>query len=415
MKKPGNSRFDIIIAGGGFIGLTLARALSLSADNALKIAVVDRVSPIQDVDITFDGRASALSAASMQMLTALGIWQFAEDGVQPIYDIEITDSELENTIRPPFLQFESTLSGGKPASYMVENYKLRQAIINITKESQAITCLSPESVTGFDARDHHIDVILGDGQKLRSALLIAADGRNSKLRDYAKIKTVSWTYQQSGIVATVAHERPHEGRAVQHFLPAGPFAILPLKGNRSSLVWTEERSRAREILSLEDDAFLEELSKRFGRNLGELTLAGPRAGFPLEMHLARRFISNRFALIGDAAHGVHPIAGQGLNIGFRDVAALTEIIVEAKRLGLDIGSVPILERYQQWRRFDSAFSTLVMDGLNRLFSNDSVPLRIIRDIGLGLVDRAPPLKNYFVQEAAGLNGDIPKLLRGELV
>jgi 2-octaprenyl-6-methoxyphenol hydroxylase len=216
-----------------------------------------------------------------------------------------------------------------------------------------------------------------------------------------------------GIVTTVAHTKPHRGRAVQHFLPAGPFAILPLKGNRSSIVWSEERERATAIMGGDDASFLAELSQRFGHQLGELSLAGPRGSFPLDLQIARSFVADRFVLIGDAAHVVHPLAGQGLNIGMRDVAALIEVLVDGARLGFDLGSAPLLERYERWRRFDSALSAVAMDGLNRLFSNDNAPLRLLRDLGLGLVDNAPELKRFFVREAAGLTGEVPKLLKGQ--
>ena len=229
------------------------------------------------------------------------------------------------------------------------------------------------------------------------------------------IGVTGWTYPQVGIVTTVAHSKPHGGKAVQHFLPAGPFAILPLKGERSSIVWTEERDRARAIVERDEAGFLAELSKRFGSRLGEIALAGPVQSFPLDFQLARDFVAERLALTGDAAHAVHPLAGQGLNIGFRDVAALAETIVEAARLGLDIGTAPVLERYERWRRFDSIFSATVMDGLNRLFSSDSAPLRALRDLGLGLVDRAPQVKRFVVREAAGTTGAVPRLLRGEML
>jgi 2-octaprenyl-6-methoxyphenol hydroxylase len=235
------------------------------------------------------------------------------------------------------------------------------------------------------------------------------------MRKAAGIKTIGWSYDQSGIIATVKLEKSHDGRAIQHFLPSGPFAILPLTENRVSLVWTEDGARAREIVALDDDEFLSEAKKRIGGRFGTLELAGPRAAFPLDLHLARGFVADRVALVGDAAHGVHPLAGQGLNIGLRDVAALAEVAVESARLGLDLGSATVLQRYERWRRFDSAFSAVTMDGLNRLFSNDSAPLRAIRSLGLGLVDRAPALKRFFVREAAGLTGTVPRLLKGEAI
>jgi 2-octaprenyl-6-methoxyphenol hydroxylase len=258
-----------------------------------------------------------------------------------------------------------------------------------------------------------VTVTLASGGSLAAALLVAADGKRSRLREQAGIECVRWSYPQLGIVTTVAHAKPHRGRAVQHFLPGGPFAILPLKGDRSSIVWTEDKAKAAAIMTADEATFMRELARRFGPALGEITLAGPRQSFPLDLQIARAFTSDRLVLVGDAAHAVHPLAGQGLNIGMRDVAALTEILVEGARLGLDLGSPALLGRYERWRRFDSAFSAAVMDGLNRLFSNDSTPLRAVRDVGLGVVERAPRLKQFFVREAAGLTGRVPRLLRGE--
>jgi 2-octaprenyl-6-methoxyphenol hydroxylase len=269
-------------------------------------------------------------------------------------------------------------------------------------------------VTDFEPADFGVTVQLGSGGTIIEArLLVAADGKRSKLRERAGIKCVGWSYAQIGIVTTVAHARPHNGKAVQHFLPSGPFAILPLTGNRSSIVWTEESGRGKALMAADEDEFLDELTRRFGVRLGELTLAGPRQSFPLDLQIARAFVADHLVLIGDAAHVVHPLAGQGLNIGMRDVAALAETVVEAARLGLDIGAAPQLERYERWRRFDSAFSAAVMDALNRLFSNDSAPLRTLRDLGLGLIDRAPPLKRFLAREAAGRTGTVPSLLAGK--
>jgi 2-octaprenyl-6-methoxyphenol hydroxylase len=244
---------------------------------------------------------------------------------------------------------------------------------------------------------------------------VAADGRGSRLREAAGIQVVRWSYPQAGIVTTVRHAKPHGGRAVQHFLPSGPFAILPLAGNRACITWTEDAETARALLALDDAGFLAEVARRFDYRLGAVELDGPRASWPLDMHLARALVKDRFALIGDAAHGVHPIAGQGLNLGLRDVAALTEVVADAARLGLDFGSIATLERYERWRRLDAAVSAATFDALNRLFSNDSTLLRSARDFGLGLVERMPALKQLFVTEAAGLAGEVPKLLRGEVV
>ena len=283
------------------------------------------------------------------------------------------------------------------------------------RDLPGVSLIEQARVQDFGADSRSAWLHLSDGRALEADLVVAADGRNSVLRKLAGIKTVSWSYPQTGIIATVALERDHRGRAVQHFLPAGPFAILPLKGRRASLVWTESRKQAKQIMALEEAAFLKELTRRFGHKLGILQLAGPRQSWPLSLIMARDFTANRLALIGDAAHGVHPIAGQGLNIGLRDVAALVEVIAETARLGLDIGGAVALERYQRWRRFDAASSAFVMDALNRLFSNDFDPLRLLRSTGLALVDRLPGLKQHLVNEAAGCTGELPRLLKGEPV
>ena len=259
----------------------------------------------------------------------------------------------------------------------------------------------------------HIDVMLADGAAISARLLVGADGARSVIREQAGIVTHGWNYGQSAIVTTVGHERDHEGRAEEHFLPAGPFAILPLTGRRSSIVWTESTKEAERIVALPDDEFHDELEKRFGLQLGEIEAIGPRRAFPLGLHTARSFIAERLALVGDAAHIIHPIAGQGLNMGLRDVAALAEAVADAARLGLDIGGADVLERYQRWRRFDTMTMSVATDGLNRLFSNRSDVLRLVRDIGLGLVERAPVLKRLFIREAAGFTGEVPKLMRGE--
>jgi 2-octaprenyl-6-methoxyphenol hydroxylase len=268
-------------------------------------------------------------------------------------------------------------------------------------------------VTGCAAREAGLSVQLAGGGAVSARLLVAADGARSMIRERAGIASHGWNYGQSGIATTVAHERDHNGRAEEHFLPAGPFAILPLKGRRSSIVWTERTQEADRIVALPDAEFLAELERRFGLHLGDIALAGPRRAHPLGLFVARSFIGERIALLGDAAHVIHPIAGQGLNMGLRDVAALAEAVVDAARLGLDVGSATVLERYQRWRRFDTMAMGVATDGLNRLFSNHSDVLRLVRDMGLGVVDRLPTLKSFFIREAAGITGDAPKLLRGE--
>ena len=357
-------------------------------------------------------RAFALSAGSRRMLDVLGVWPLVADEAQAVTAIEITDSSLDAGVRPVLLTYANALDGGEPASFIVPAVALEAALGRAVAQDAAITLLAPNAARSFRADQTGVTVTLED-QDLEASLLIAADGRNSPLREAAGIKTVGRIYSQMGIVTTVRHAKPHNGRAVQHFLPAGPFAILPLPGNRACITWTEDANEARRILALDDALFLAEVDKRFGGRLGAVALDGPRQSWPLEMHLARAYVASRFAVIGDAAHVVHPIAGQGLNLALRDVAALTEALADAARLGLDLGDAQALERYERWRRFDAVMSTAAFDGLNVLFSNDSTLLRAARDAGLGLVDRSPMLKEMFVREAAGVTGEVPRLLKGE--
>jgi 2-octaprenyl-6-methoxyphenol hydroxylase len=283
----------------------------------------------------------------------------------------------------------------------------------VSKAKELDIDLRAGAVSGFVNAANAVDVTLADGGIISARLLVGADGARSMIRETAGIATHGWNYDQSAIVTTVTHERPHHGRAEEHFLPAGPFAILPLTGNRVSIVWTETASEAARIVALPDAEFHDELEKRFGLHLGDLAVTGARRAFPLGLFTARSFIGERLALVGDAAHIIHPIAGQGLNMGLRDVAALAEAIADAARLGLDVGGPDVLERYQRWRRFDTMTMGVATDGLNRLFSNSSDALRLARDVGLGLVERMPALKRVFIREAAGFTGDVPKLLRGE--
>jgi 2-octaprenyl-6-methoxyphenol hydroxylase len=405
-------RTDIVIAGAGTAGLTLACALADALGAHAGIAVVDRM-PLRVGSGPGDARAFALSAGSQHMLSVLGVWRQLAENAQPVTAVDITDSSLEDAFRPVLVSYDNRIDGKEPATYIVEDRRLHEALLAAAAARPSVKLLGGTSTEGFAADEHGVDVALSGGKTLRAGLLVAADGRNSRLREAAGIKIVRWAYPQVGIIATVRHAEPHEGRAVQHFLPSGPFAILPLAGNRSCVTWTEDAGRASEILALDDAGFLAEVDKRFGYRLGEIELAGPRASWPLDMHLARAMVADRFALVGDAAHGVHPIAGQGLNLGLRDVAALAEVVADAARLGLDFGSLAVLERYERWRRLDSAISAATFDALNRLFSNDWTVLRTARDFGLGLVERMPGLKQLLVAEAAGLTGEVPKLLRGE--
>jgi 2-octaprenyl-6-methoxyphenol hydroxylase len=364
-----------------------------------------------------DERASAIAAAASRMLDHLGIWSALSEHAEPIRDMIVTDSRNGDEIRPVFLTFDGEVEPGEPFAHMVPNKELVKALRSRAKElgvdvRQGLKITDAREDTDLGVRS----VLLSDGETIAARLVVAADGLHSGLRAMAGIKTVSWKYGQSGIVTTVRHERPHNGRAEEHFLPAGPFAILPLKDNRSSLVWTERSEEADRLVAEDDFVFEAELERRFGHKLGTISLAGGRRAFPLGLTLARDFVVSRMALVGDAAHGIHPIAGQGLNLGFKDAAALAETVVEASRLGLDIGSVSVLERYQAWRRFDTFQMGVTTDVLNRLFSNDVTPLRMVRDVGLGLVDRMPKLKNFFIKQAAGLSGEgAPRLLRGQAI
>src|SRR3982074_1476117 len=399
---------SIVIGGGAFAGWGLARALRQGRGPAIPVIVAD---PALSMRPSRDPRATAIVAACRRLFEALGVWDEVAPQAQPILDMVVTDSRLEDATRPVFLTFAGDVEPGEPFAHMVENRHLIDALV-ARAEGQGVD-LRATAVTSFDARRDGVDVTLADGSVMAASLLVAADGARSKLRERAGIATHGWDYDQSGIVVTVGHERDHHGRAEEHFLPAGPFAILPLTGRRSSLVWTEKRAEAARIVALGEDEFHDELEQRFGLHLGEIkALDRPRA-FPLGYFVARSFIGERLALVGDAAHVIHPIAGQGLNMGLKVVAALAEVIVDAARLGMDLGQADVLDRYQRWRRFDTMAMGLATNSLNFLFSNESTLLRTVRDIGLGLVDRAPPLKSMFIRQAAGLAGEVPRLLKGE--
>ena len=399
---------DILFAGGGTAGLSAALAIAKSAPR-LRIEVIDA----RPFDAgRQDERASAIAAGAQRMLQQLGLWDALEAEAQPILSMEVTDSKLGDAVRPVFLTFDGAVAEGEPFAHMAPNQRLA-AVLREAALAAGITLTAPDTVERFTASEGHIEVGLASGDTRSARLLVAADGIKSRLRALAGIRTVVWTYPQVAIVANVRHERPHNGVAVEHFLPGGPFAILPLTGNRSSLVWTERAEDAARLLDGDDFVFLVELERRFGNRLGKIELDGPRQSYPLSLTLARDFVRPRFALLGDAAHGIHPIAGQGLNLGFRDAAALAETIVDNHRLGLDIGALEGLRRYERWRRYDTFQMGVTTDVLNRLFSNNSTPLRFARDFGLGLVDRLPRLKRMFIGEAAGFGGELPKLMRGE--
>ncbi|PLP56902.1 2-octaprenyl-6-methoxyphenyl hydroxylase [Mesorhizobium loti] len=414
-EAPESTRLDVLVAGAGYVGLATAVSLK-QARPSLRIAVVD-AAPAGVWQK--DGRASAIAAAACRMLDQLGIWAEIAPQAQAITQMIITDSRTADPVRPIFLTFDGEVAPGEPFAHMVANRDLNGALRH-QAERLGIDLIEGVAVQSFDTSTTGLTVHLADGATLSARLLVAADGVNSRLRDMAGIKTVRWEYGQSGIVCTVAHERPHNGRAEEHFLPAGPFATLPLKPdkdgtNRSSIVWVERTEDANKLVEGDDLVFEVELEQRFGLKLGEIRAMDKPRAWPLGLTLARAFVAPRLALAGDAAHGIHPIAGQGLNLGFKDVAALAEVIVEADRLGQDIGALDVLGRYQQWRRFDTMQMGVTTDVLNRLFSNDIAPLRAVRDIGLGLVERMPRLKDFFIRQASGLANGTPRLLKGEAI
>jgi 2-octaprenyl-6-methoxyphenol hydroxylase len=408
---------DIFISGAGFAGLSLAVSLARSLGPELRVILVDRepsTPPGADRD---DPRAVAISASSRHLLEAIGVWAHLAGHAEPVTRIEITDSGLDAGIRPVLLAWDNDLDqaqGPSTAAHIAPLASLNAALERAAAAEPSIEIVRPAAARSFTGTEFAAEITLESGDIISAPLAIAADGRNSILRRASGIKTVGWPYEQIGIATTVEHELDHGGVAVQHFLPAGPFAILPLPGHKSCVTWTESAVEGRRIMALDDAAFLDELDLRFGGKLGRLKLASPRKAWPLSVHLARAYIADRLALVGDAAHGVHPIAGQGLNLAFRDVAAMTEVIADAARTGLDIGSSAVLERYERWRRFDSMLAAGAFDAINAFFSQENRLLRSAREVGLQLVDRLPALKRTFVTEAAGLTGDLPKLLRGDL-
>ncbi len=408
---------DIVIAGGGLVGLTAALALASGAAGApFRVTVIDALDPAQVTGAAYDGRNSSIAYASWRMFEALGLAQRLEGRAQPINDILVTDGKVRGGASLMFLHFAAAEiadeTGDAPLGHFVENRHLREALLAAVAECDAIELIAPAKVASVAYDPAHASVTLDNGRVVRAKLCIAADGRNSPIRQQASIRTIGWDYDQAGIVTTMVHDKPHEGVAQEYFLPGGPFAVLPMTGNRCSLVWTEKKSVAADLMALDDDAFAEEARDRFGSYLGHCAPEGPRWSYPLSLQLARDYVRPRLALVGDAAHAIHPLAGQGYNLGMRDVAALADVLVEARTVGLDIGALTVLDRYQRWRRFDNTALAAMTDGLNRLFSNDIGPLRIVRDIGLDLVNRFGPARRLFMRQAAGAVGELPKLMRG---
>ena len=401
-----NEDVELLIAGGGLNGMLLGIAC---ADAGLSVVVVDRQDPATMLGERFDGRTSAIAYSSKLVLDSVGVWPMVAADAEPIREIRVADDES-----PLFLHYDHRdLGSDTPLGYIVENRVLRRALFDRTQALPSFQLLAPCIVSTVTADESGTVVTLGDATRIHARLVAAADGKDSPLRQAAGIRAVEWRYKQTGIVTTVAHERPHAGIAIEHFLPAGPFAILPMTGNRSSIVWTEDAALAPHLVKLPDSQFAAELAARFGDFLGKVEPVGPRWTYPLSLMQAERYTARRLALVGEAAHVIHPIAGQGLNIGIRDCAALAEAIIDARRLGLDIGDDAVLERYLRWRRLDAVLLAGVTDGLNRLFSNRIAPLRLIRDVGLAAVDRLLPLKRLLMQHAMGTLGDRPRLARGE--
>ena len=404
---------DILIAGGGLNGPALALAL---AQGGLTVAVIDARPAPERAEAGFDGRAYALAIASKRLLQAVGVWDRVAAHSQPMLKIRASDGHAGQGASPFHLSFDSGEIEEGPMGYMLEDRFLYAAFLATMAEEPGITLLSGETVVAQEAGPQGVSVTLASGRRLTGRLLVGCDGRGSGVAARAGIRRQGWGYGQTALVTAIAHEKDHEGTAHQFFMPTGPLAILPLPGgHHSSIVWSETDANAAAIQALDDEGYLAALRPRFGDFLGEIALAGARFTYPLSLSLAERFVAERVALVGDAAHGVHPIAGQGLNLGLRDVGALAEVLILAHRRGEDIGGAVALEDYQRWRRFDATTLALGMDGVNRLFSNDNPLLRLGRDLGLGLVNALPGLRRGFIRQAAGLQGELPRLLPGNRV
>ena len=395
---------DLLVVGGGMVGLSLALA---AGGAGLRTVIADREDPKAQVAEAFDGRVSSLSWGACEMFRVLGLWGALAPNAEPILDIRVADGRS-----PLFLHFDHRDVADHPFGCMVENRRIRRALHDAVAAAPNVTWAARCAVEALERGPGRVDALLSDGRRVRAPLAAAADGRNSALREAAGIRTLSWDYGQDAIVCAIAHSAPHAGVAKEHFLPSGPFAVLPMRDDRSSVVWSLPRDEAAAVFALPDEALAAELQTLLEGQLGELRLIGKRWRYPLGLQNAERYVDHRLALVGDAAHVMHPIAGQGLNLGLRDVACLAEICVETARLGLDIGAAAPLRRYQQWRRGDALAMLLMTDGLNRLFSNDIAPVRIARRLGLGLVNAFAPAKRFFEARASAVAGDLPRLARG---
>ncbi len=403
---------DILIVGGGLNGPALALAL---AQTGHTVTIIDALAQKVRKNAAFDGRAYALALASQRLLQTIGVWDRVAEHAQPMLEIKVTDGHAGAGPSPFFMHFDHAEIEEGPMGYMVEDRHLRRAFLDAMDADSNITQISGRTVIAQGQDATGVTLTLDDGSTLTGSLLVGCDGRRSGTAARAGIKRSGWDYGQTALVCAIEHDLPHHGIAHQFFMPPGPLAILPLTGNRSSIVWSERTDAAKRINALPEGEYLQVLRPRFGDFLGDIKLAGDRFTYPLNLTIANAFIGERMALVGDAAHGMHPIAGQGLNAGLRDVGALAEVLTLAGRRGEDIGSVLVLERYQEWRRFDTAALAMATDVFNKLFSNDNPLLRVGRDIGMGIVGSLPGLRRGFVREAAGLTGDLPKLLQGRAI
>ena len=399
---------DIAIVGGSLTGAATALA---AAQAGFRVVVVDQLAAHTQVEQGFDGRSYAMALTSVRLLKALGLWADLAETAQPILKIKVADGSSSTGPSPLFMQFDHAEIEEGPMGHMVEDRFLRPLLQRAMARYETIeyiagTALIEQSISGSE-----MQLTLSDGRQISTSLLIGADGRKSPSAGRAGIKRIGWEYGQTALVCAIQHEIPHDGVACQYFLPAGPLAILPLTENRASIVWSETAQNAKQIMALSEADYLSILQPRIGDYLGKISMAGQRYSYPLDLTLAESFVAPRLALIGDAAHGVHPIAGQGLNAGLRDIAALVQVLKEAKLRGEDIGASATLMRYQEWRRFDATSLALATDTFNRLFSNDNSLLRFGRDMGMAMINAVPKARRSFIREAAGLTGTLPDLMR----
>ncbi|MBI1206659.1 MAG: 2-octaprenyl-6-methoxyphenyl hydroxylase [Azospirillum sp.] len=398
-------RTEVVVVGGGLAGLSLTCALGSAG---VPVICIDRDSPALQSGSDFDIRTTAIAYGSRQILAGAGVWPYLDAEAGPILEIRVADNHA-----PLFVHYDHRDLGDHPLGWIVDNRVIRAGVFRRMAELPSVTHLAPATVKRVDRSASGATVVLGDDRVIRARLVVGADGRGSLCRRSAGIGVISWAYRQTAIACTIQHEWPHRGVAIERFLPAGPFAVLPMTGNRASIVWSERAALAPMYLALPEAEFVEELRRRIGDHLGQIRVLGGRSAYPLSILFAERQTDTRLALVGESAHAIHPIAGQGLNMGLRDVAALSEVVVDQFRLGLDVGGPEVLERFQRWRRFDNMLLAAVCDSLVHLFSNDITPVRLARDFGLGVVNQLPVLKKFFMRHAMGVVGDLPRLTRGE--